>query len=229
MEPVNETRDIVAYCRACGKGLTPEMVHNYQGTVYCQEHMPHVAQQPPPSSQPEDGGPNPYQQPPRAAAVAGVSPGWAFVLGLIPGVGAIYNGQYAKGFIHALLTGLLGSLASNGGGASEALFEFLIPVWIFYMAFEAYHTAKQRMIGEPVDEFSSIFPNASLQTGFPVLPILLIVLGVLFLLDNLQLLSLRALRPYAAPVLLIALGVFMLYSRLKSNAQIRQEARHERS
>ena len=31
-----------------------------------------------------------------------ISPGLAFFLGWIPGVGAIYNGQYAKGLVHAV-------------------------------------------------------------------------------------------------------------------------------
>ncbi len=228
MEPVNEnTKPTVAYCRACGKALTPDLVQNYQGTVFCLEHMPQAAA--PQQSVPQgDGGPNPYRQP-APPHRSDVSPGWAFVLGLIPGVGAIYNGQYAKGFVHALVTGVLFNLAGNGGGSTQTLFELFIPVWIFYMAFEAFHTAKKRMIGEPVDEFSSIFPNSNLQTGFPVLPVLLIVVGVVFLLENLQLLNLRALKPYAGPVLLIALGVFMLYARLKANAQVAREVHHERS
>ncbi|MBL8176264.1 MAG: hypothetical protein JNK48_16420 [Bryobacterales bacterium] len=224
MEPVNDNpQAAVAFCRACGKGLMPEQVHNYQGTVYCAEHVPQVA-----GPQAGDGGANPYVQPP-GPPLSSVSPGWAFVLGLIPGVGAIYNGQYAKGFVHALITGVLFSLADHGAGSTQTLVEFMIPVWILYMAFEAYHTAKKRLLGEMTDEFSSIFPNANLQTGFPVLPVLLIVVGVVFLLDNLQWLNLRALKPYAMPLIMIALGVFLLFARLKANAQIRREAHHERS
>ena len=56
---------------------------------------------------------NPYLQT-AAPPVAPVnnSPGFAFVLGLIPGVGAIYNGQYLKGLVHAIIFGLLISLAN---------------------------------------------------------------------------------------------------------------------
>ena len=32
----------------------------------------------------------------------------ALFLGFIPGVGAIYNGQYAKGLVHAVVFGLIG-------------------------------------------------------------------------------------------------------------------------
>lgn len=227
MDPVNDNpKQTIAYCRACGKGLTPEQVQNYLGTVYCAEHMPLSAAPPPPP--PGDGAANPYVSPTVGRNQSSVSPGWAFILGLIPGVGAIYNGQYAKGFVHALVTGVLFSLADHGARSTEALVQMLIPVWIFYMAFEAYHTAKKRLLGEPVDEFSSIFPNSHIYTGFPVLPVLLIVLGVVFLLDNLNWLDLHALAPYVVPVLMIALGVFLLYARLKSNAQLAREVNHER-
>ena len=50
----------------------------------------------------------------RHAAISDVSPGLAFVLGLIPGVGAIYNGQYAKGLVHVIIIGLIISMLSNG-------------------------------------------------------------------------------------------------------------------
>ena len=38
------------------------------------------------------------------------------------------------------------------------MFGMLIPLLFFYMAFEAYHTASKRLRGEPVDEFSGLFP-----------------------------------------------------------------------
>ena len=33
----------------------------------------------------------------------------------------------------------------------EPLFGMLIAAWVFYMAFEAYHTAKRRRLGQPVE------------------------------------------------------------------------------
>ena len=50
---------------------------------------------------------------------------------------------------------------------------------------------------------------------FPVAPVVLIALGVIFLLDNLDLLDFsRALRYW--PVALIALGAYMLYARMST-------------
>ncbi len=89
-------------------------------------------------------------------------------MGFIPGVGAIYNGQYVKGLVHVVVLGILISLASSEdlSGDLEPLFGMLIAVWVFYMAFEAYHTAKRRQLGEPVDEFSSIVPRKATPANF---------------------------------------------------------------
>ena len=110
--------------------------------------------------------------PPTAIPDAGTSPGLAFLLGLIPGVGAIYNGQYVKGVIHVVILGLLISIVSNSdaSGGMEPLFGMLIGVWVFYMAFEAYHTARKRQLGQPVDEFSSLVSLHSQNSRFPAAP-----------------------------------------------------------
>jgi hypothetical protein len=163
----------------------------------------------------------------------GGSPGVAFLLGLIPGVGAIYNGQYVKGFIHVLIVGLLCSVASAGVGGLEPLFAMLIPVWWFYMAFEAYHTAKKKLAGEPVDEYSSVFPLRGAQ-GFPIAPVVLIATGLLFLLNNLEIIRIRQVLPYIGPGFLIALGVYLLYLRVAgdsnpapSSSAVPSEVSHE--
>ncbi|MCC6340852.1 MAG: hypothetical protein IT166_01560 [Bryobacterales bacterium] len=224
----------VGFCRACGKSLSQEEVREYQGTIYCGEHFPRQAGAGEPASGPAASSPgsanaNPYTSPPPQPSSASVSPGLAFILGFIPGVGAIYNGQYAKGFVHVIVAGLLFSLSGEETGVMEPLFKMFIPVWIFYMAFEAYHTAKKKMLGEPVDEFSSIFPNSGTATGFPVLPVLLIAIGVLFLLNNLDIVSIRRMMPYTGPVFLIGLGVYLLYARLRANAEAAREVSHGRN
>jgi hypothetical protein len=49
---------------------------------------------------------------PAAQTIGGDNPDAAFVLGLIPGVGAIYNGEYFKAAIHVLIFGMLTSLGA---------------------------------------------------------------------------------------------------------------------
>ncbi|MBI4902922.1 MAG: hypothetical protein HY820_04755 [Acidobacteria bacterium] len=194
---------VTAYCRACGKGLTSSEVRPHGDTVYCEAHVPGTRQ-----------AAGSTTVPPVPPAASSASPGLAFLLGLIPGVGAIYNGQFAKAVVHLLITALVFSMAEHESG-TQPLFGMLAPVWVFYMALEAAHTAKKKQLGEPLDEFSSIFPGRGVGFGFPILPVLLIVLGVVFLLDNLQLLHIQRLIPYAGPLFLIALGGYMLYARLK--------------
>lgn len=161
--------------------------------------------------------PPPYAVPgatPYTATDAGASPGLAFVLGLIPGVGAIYNGQYVKGLIHVIILGLLISIINSPASAGvEPLFGMLIAVWWFYMAFEAYHTARKRQMGQPVDEFSSIVPLHSSRRGFPAGPVLLIAFGVVFLMNTMNWLRFDQVLRYW-PVLLIFLGAYMLYERI---------------
>lgn len=196
-------KPITAYCRVCGKPLTEDEARPAQGTVFCAEHVPAVGQ----ATAARPTG--------QAPISSGTSPGLAFLLGLIPGVGAIYNGQYAKGIVHVLIFGLLISIESSGASNGlDALMGILIGVFPFYMAFEAYHTARKRLMGEPVDEFSSIVQLRPEAGRFPMIPVLLIILGGLFLLSNLGLVRLEEILRFW-PAALILLGVWMLYERMR--------------
>jgi hypothetical protein len=168
---------------------------------------------PPAFAVPPAGGATTY--PAGSYAYADVSPGLAFFLGCIPGVGAIYNGQYAKGIVHAVIWGMLMSIASADSHAirgMEPLFGVLVAAWWFYMAFEAYHTARKRRAGEPVDEYSSILNLAGSRTHVPVAGVVLIAVGVLLLLHTLDLIDLESVARFW-PVLLIAAGAYLLAGR----------------
>jgi uncharacterized membrane protein YfcA len=142
-------------------------------------------------------------------------------------VGAIYNGQYAKGLVHAVIFGILVSLIdSRASRGLEPLFGMVLAVWIFYMAFEAYHTAKKRRNGEPVDEYSSLLQLQGRNDQVPVAGIALIILGILLLLHTLDLLSFEYVARFW-PVLLIAAGAYLLYSRFTAPASSQEEVRHE--
>jgi hypothetical protein len=208
-DPQPETAAITNYCRTCGRGLTIETRRMAMGTYFCEEHVPHV--QAASAAEP----PSPYS--PAVAAPGSSAPILAFVLGLIPGVGAIFNGQYAKGFIHVVIFGLLVSILESPElrGGLEPLFGLMLAAFVFYQAFEAYHTAKAKAAGQPIDEFSSILPLQT-KTGFPLAPVVLIALGVLFLLANFGYLRLAQLIRFW-PVLLIALGVLMMMNRMRGD------------
>jgi Domain of unknown function (DUF5668) len=221
-----------AFCRGCGRALCPACQIPADGTVFCAEHVPASAYAPasgpyyPSGTANYLGGTgNPYTAPPPPPQPIQTSPGLAFLLGLIPGVGAIYNGQYVKGLMHAVIFGLLVSITSNIHGGAEPLFGILIAVFFFYMPFEAYHTARKRQLGLALDEWSSLVVSNRFGSRAPVGPVLLIGLGVLFLLDSLHILPLSELGRFW-PVLLILIGAGMLYGRISSTSAIRTREDH---
>src|SRR5437868_1908357 len=125
----------VAFCIRCGHALCNECVRNVRGSVYCETCLAEAvegksAAPPPPAVKRE--------------MIVGTNPGVAFALGLIPGVGAIYNGEFVKAAVHILIFGTLVSLAD---ATDAALFGLASAAFYFYMPFEAYYTAKKRMLG----------------------------------------------------------------------------------
>ena len=221
------------YCRSCGKALSEEE-RAVPDTIYCAACAPaaSAAQPSPPPPPPPQPAPLYVAPSGGAATTSGISPGLAFLLGLLPGVGAIYNTQYAKGLIHVFIFGLMISIANAdiGNRELEPIFVMMTMAFYVYMPFEAYHTARRRMTGEVVDEFSSILPLRA-GIGFPVAPVLLIATGVVFLLHNLEIIRIGQLLRYW-PIFLIGLGCYMLWIRLtgavaETQAMNHQEAPHE--
>jgi Domain of unknown function (DUF5668) len=210
----------VAFCRACGKGLCADCRRVADGTVYCAEHAPT------PATAAYHTGSTPL--PPGHA-----SPSLAFVLGFIPGVGAIYNGQYAKGLVHAIIFGVLVSiLDSHSVDGAEPLFGILLAAFILYMAFEAHHTARRRNAGEQVDEFSSLLQPRQRHSSTGA--VTLIVVGSVFLLNSLGIVHMHQILRFW-PVVLIGLGINMLHSRIseagsppQGNMGQNREVNHER-
>ena len=210
-----------AFCRSCGRALCADCRRVAEGPVYCAEHAPASAAS-------GAGAPSYGTAPPPGHS----NPALAFLLGFIPGVGAIYNGQYAKGFVHVIIFGLMISIiSSNSAHGLEALFGILIAVFVLYMPFEAYHTAQRRNQGEQVDEFSSLFHGS--HRGHSGGAVALIVVGAIFLLNTLGVVEMHQILRFW-PVLLIAMGVNMLHSRLsgaatpQSGAEPDREVKHER-
>jgi hypothetical protein len=206
-----------AFCRTCGKALCEQCRRNVFGTVYCEEHVlaagvppgktAGAAAPPPPGSPYEPGAPPPK-------VYADVSPGLALFLGFIPGVGAIYNAQYAKGILHAVIWGVLWSIAdSRAVRGAGPLVGIMIAAFWAYMALEAYHTARKRRAGLPVDEYSSIL-NLRSGRDLPVVAISLIVLGGVLLLHTLDVLDFERVARFW-PVLLIGAGAYLLYGRFR--------------
>jgi serine/threonine protein kinase len=71
------------------------------------------------------------------------SPRRAFWLGLIPGMGALYNDDFQKAAIHVGVFGLISVLRNYVPQSLHSFFELLQFVFIAYMAFDARNTAEK--------------------------------------------------------------------------------------
>ncbi len=229
---------VTAFCRDCGKGICRQCAVDRQGVPYCPECAePEPAQllsassEPPPSppssssssvdvlpdlgETPPPLPPAPFKTP--AENPTAPHPGLAGVLGVVPGLGAVYNGQYAKGVLHALMFGMLIAIASST--PIGPAFAPVVLVFFLYMPIEAYRTATALRRGETVDEMSGLVgaifqPN----TRSPVGGVVIIALGVLLLLFTLGVFNLKDVAPYW-PILLIVLGVWQLFRAVRTRAE----------
>ena len=222
----------VAYCRTCGKPLCSTCTRDVRGVIYCEECLASQMSgtMPPP---PGPGVAAPGAPPP----VSGSSPGLAAILGFIPGVGAMYNGEYTKGFIHVLI---FASLIWATDHVND-LFGLGIAAFVLYMPIEAYQTAKAKMMGVSAPDpfglnnlnlFGSATPPAaavgvaegapvegqpveedcSRASRIPVGAFVLIGLGVIFLLEQFGWFHFDWFGRFW-PVILIAIGIRVLMKR----------------
>jgi len=134
MDCVNHTGvNATAYCQNCGKALCAGCARNVAGGQILCEPCAATWQA--------------FQQPFVAAHSGEPNPSAAAILGLIPGVGAMYNGQFFKGLIHVVIFAVLISITDH-----YPIFGLFIAAWILYQSFEAYHTAKARRDGQPLPD-----------------------------------------------------------------------------
>jgi len=181
-----------------------------------------------PASTPPPPAANPYAAPgyapsafvPPVAAVPppqiGKSSGAiAFILGFIlPGLGAVYNGEYNKALIHivifaSLVFGLANSDELSAGAIT--MLGLLLAGFIFYTAFDSMRVAQAKSSGQLV----TADPLESIGRNLPMGPAILIGIGALMLLNNFRVfefLHLGLSRTW--PLILIAVGVFMFRNRM---------------
>jgi hypothetical protein len=228
----------VAYCRACGKPLCATCVRDVRGTMFCEHCLAErVASALPPTPVNPPGGAGstaPYK------GERLPSPGMAAALGFIPGVGAMYNGQFMKGFIHVMAFVCMIWMADHFG-------PIMVPVffaYFFYLVFDAYKTAHAIELGQPLPDpfgLERMFPSGShhaassavaggarvtansavpaatpgapprYRSSVPTGAVILIVLGLLFLLHTVGLFEYDISRFW--PVILIAFGGWLFARR----------------
>jgi hypothetical protein len=134
----------------------------------------------------------------------------AFMLGMVPGLGAIYNGEYNKALLHIVIfAGIILGLNLDLGGGADAVLGIGLAVYVFYMAIDAVRTLKARQTGQAYED-----PLENLTKGHAVGPMVLIGLGVLVLLRNFGLFDFFRIREFIFPAVLIGIGLWLLRNRL---------------
>jgi TM2 domain-containing membrane protein YozV len=228
---------VASYCQYCGKPLCSECVRSVGNVIACE-----------PCLGSRLGIPTSGQ--PALAPVfpdAHAHPMLAGLLGLIPGVGAMYNGQFVKALAHVLIFAVFVSLSDRSG-----LFGLFVAAWVFYQVFDAYQTAKARRDGLPLpDPFglndlgarmgvpqtpavpapyaprpvSDAPPPPSdpppalaiVRSRTPAGPIVLIAVGLLLLFQTLGVFRLDWI-DRCWPLLIVGLGAWLLYRRTRPNS-----------
>jgi hypothetical protein len=197
------------FCRNCGKPMCPACVRPVRDVLYCEECLAKVVGlAPTPTAVTAEGVSAPVL--PAPAPPGQGSSVLAFLLGLIPGLGAIYNGEYNKALLHIVIFAgiILGITLDLGEGAQAVLICALI-VFPFYMAIDAVRTLKAKQTGE---NYQDPLENWTKQKAFG--PILLIGLGALFLLRNFGFFDFFRMRELFFPLILIGIGVWLLRNRI---------------
>ena len=204
-----------AYCSNCGKALCSDCFSPDKSPVLCdpceQERTVRQASAPPPIPPTVNPFPGRAYSPPPLPSTLGYPycpPGVSLLLGFIPGVGSICNGDYLKAFLQVLVFGSLVSLSSsNETGDLGPVFGILTAAVYLYMPFDAYHVAKKRTLA--LQGITVITPLEKVK--FPELWVgcLAILVGSIFLVNQFVPGTLRfVLRGW--PLVLIGIGVYNL-------------------
>src|SRR5262245_900071 len=151
-----------AHCRTCGKALCESCKRDVKGVIFCQDCLASRLEGTVPAGAALPQG---TVVPPPPIPEGSPNPAVALVLGFIPGVGAFYNGQFAKGFIHVVIFAILIKLADVSD-----MFGVLIAAWYFYMIFDAYKTARARQFGLPLPDPLGLNSLFGIQESEPAPP-----------------------------------------------------------
>lgn len=143
---------VTAYCQNCGRGLCSACERRVGESVFCEQCLA--------ARMPAGVGVPPISM--------GPSPGLATLLGFIPGVGAMYNGQYIKALVHVIVFVVLVGLSGHFW-----FFGLLVAFWVLYQVFDAHQTAKARRDGLPLpdpfglNELGDTLAGRAAQRGVP--------------------------------------------------------------
>jgi len=210
-------------CARCKEALAAGQQVEHRGAVYCMNCIGRALNGET-TAQKESGAPGLIERARQALDSEAAKGQWpyarnpthAVLLSLLPGLGQMYNGQMAKGVVVMVAFFALAS----------TLPPLVVPLY-FWNLFDAYWGA--RAVGEPGSPVAPSpfplapeipFPPAAAAQDWPQSPtapawgVLLIVLGILFLLNNFGITWLTWDRLW--PATLLCLGIWLLVSFMLS-------------
>lgn len=178
------------FCRNCGKAMCQACSRDVKGMLYCEDCLAGTVAA-------------------LAKATGDGNPTAAALLGIVPGLGAVYNGEYVKALVHLMIFGGIISMLDRGHAKG-----FFIPIligFLIYQPVDAYKTAKARQLGQPLSN-----PLSNIGKDQPIGAFVLIGFGILMLLSKVDWLWDR-LSEYVIPLAFIGLGIFLITRRVSSS------------
>ena len=145
-------------------------------------------------------------------------PAVAAFAAVIPSIGAVYNREYMKAVIHfAVFSGLLIV------GASVGQFHMAAMVFYLFTIIDAYRSAEVIARREP----NPIEPDSTEEINLPLWGGALILMGVIFLLDSLEVIRVKAIVKLW-PLIFIGLGSYLIFDYLRERRRSRKECSDSR-
>lgn len=199
-------------CSNCGRALCPACDHRIKGFAYCQDcivqGVGRLSQPaaPPPGAESRLVPMPLFRAHPRRAAL----------FALIPGLGAVYNRQNTKALVHFVVTF---GLAETADATNLMIFGVGAFVFWLYSILDAFRTAEAMQMGINVAADEERL-RQSVQQHAWAWGAILVFMGGIFLIANLNLFTLNLSPQRVWPILLIAIGAIFLqdYFRQRKNA-----------
>jgi len=210
---VHPEADATNFCRNCGKPMCPECVRDVKGVFYCEPCLAAMVEKSHPAARPRREARHPWA---------------AFGLGWIPGLGAVYNGEYTKALIFVAI--FIGLVTLDSTGARQPFYGLMTGFFCLYMPIEAFISARRNLenggqedTGLPAAAVRSPGAPGSADAApagegprhFPMNAVIMIAIGGIFLLDTLGWMDVGRALDVGWPLILIAVGGYLLWKRTR--------------
>jgi hypothetical protein len=193
-----------ANCNSCGKGLCRGCDHRIKGYPFCENCILAGVE----SLRTESRGQSKKRVP---------VPVLSFIFSILcPGLGAAYNGETVKAFVHFGLVAGLFQLAVQTGGMPIPVLGFL-GLWFFILPMDAMLTAKVIKSGISQSEEEEIL-NGRFGGGRRFLGFILLAVGIIFLLT--LILGPALISKGILPILLVILGIYATRDFMKTSRRL---------